>query len=107
MCNEYNGWINKQSWSVALWLDNDYNTYHYVLAMVEQIKSDAPTSDQVGRGVWTVEQYIRFTLADRLEELVKDSNPLADSATMYTDLLSHAIAAVDWQAVAGHYLEEG
>jgi len=106
MCEEYNGHTNRQTWSVSLWLDNDYNTYNHVLGMVEQIKRDAPTSDQVSRGVWTVEQYIRFTLEDRLEGLVKDSNPLADDASLCSDLLSYAIAAVDWQSVAGHYLEE-
>ena len=27
MSQEYNGWTNYETWNVALWLDNDYESY--------------------------------------------------------------------------------
>jgi hypothetical protein len=27
---DYNGWHNRATWNVALWADNDYNSYQYV-----------------------------------------------------------------------------
>ena len=28
MSQEYNGWTNYETWNVALWLDNDYESYN-------------------------------------------------------------------------------
>ena len=106
MCNEYNGWSNKQSWLVGLWLDNDYDTYKAIVARVETLERLAANSRQVLERIWTEEQCVRYKLADWIEETVKNNNPLAGDATMYSDLLSHALALVDWGEVARHYIEE-
>jgi len=29
MSEEYNGWTNYETWNVALWLDNDYESYQF------------------------------------------------------------------------------
>jgi hypothetical protein len=78
MCNEYNGWPNYQTWDVYLWLTNDQ------------------ASDTLARQL----------VADALRDLIADCNPLADHASLYSDLLTHALGAVDWHHLADH-LREG
>ena len=107
MCDKYNGWANRQTWIVGLWIDNDHATYNRVVQEVEYLKERAPDASQVLAGIWTVEQYIKFKLADWIKEIITFGNPLADDASLYSDLLGYALAMVDWQEVASHYIEEG
>jgi hypothetical protein len=86
MCNEYNGWKNYQSWNMALWIDNDQGLYETVRETVQGMKP--------------------HEAEDWLKEFMGDMNPLADQANMYSDLLGHALACVDYQEIIKHYQEE-
>ena len=107
MCNEYNGWTNRQSWLVGLWIDNDEPLLYAVTGAVPHLTIHAPDAPQVKSGIWTEAEYIRFKLADIIKVEIEDCNPLADQADLYSDLLGYALAMVDWQEVARHYIEEG
>ncbi len=37
MCEEYNGWTNRETWATKLWLDNDEGFYSAVNEMVKEI----------------------------------------------------------------------
>lgn len=97
----YNGWTNYETWVVALWLDNDEPTYRHWRERADEWRNADTTSDY-----WTQEESARFNLADELRESVNESNPLADDANMYTDLLGAALSEVDWQEIAEHMLDE-
>ena len=72
MCKPYNGYTNYETWCIGLWIDNDESTQAYIMELAEQADS-----------VYELEQAIK--------DYVDENNPLADGASMYTDLLNSAI----------------
>ena len=74
---DYNGWTNYETWVTALWIDNEQGSYNYRCELSEEAKkqSDHATS------------YDSETIKDWIEEL----NPLADKASLFTDLLNGAL----------------
>ena len=80
----YNGWTNKPTWLVHLWLTNDYGLYHTTLAVLEHAHDREAA----------------------LRELVEELCALEDSAGLLADLLGWALAIVNWREVADAFAEE-
>lgn len=99
--NKYNGWTNYETWCVALWLDNDSGSAHYVAALAEAVY-DAAEADRS----FTREERAALELADRLKEEIEEHNPLAGQATLYTDLLNTALAEVNFYEIAQNVLTD-
>jgi hypothetical protein len=76
---KYQGWTNYETWNVKLWLDNDEGSYHWL--------------GDLAQTAW-----------DNAE--IEEQNPLADQATMWSDLLSAALSEVNWMEIAGSVLED-
>jgi hypothetical protein len=70
----YNGWTNYETWAVNLWLDEEDNW--------RELAGDGSCQ-----------------AAQALQELVEEMNPLADQATMYSDLLTGVLQEVNWQEI--------
>ena len=100
----YNGWSNYETWNAYTGLTNDQATYNTCRALAEECREVAPPCQQVQQRIWTIQQATNFTLADRLKELVEDSNPLTEDASLYSDLLEASISEVDWHELAGAFL---
>ena len=81
----YNGWTNYETWAVNLWIDND--------GMDEEVRERVSGLDEYRAG-------------KAIQEMIEELNPLADEASMFSDLLSGALSEVNWQEIAEHYLEE-
>ncbi len=77
----YNGWTNYATWNVHLWLTNDPHTEAAVRALAQRAPS-------------------LYVAAQAVRTFVEDHNPLAEHASLYTDLLGSALGSVDWDAVA-------
>ncbi|NLE45574.1 MAG: hypothetical protein GX620_12710 [Chloroflexi bacterium] len=83
----YNGWTNKPTWLVHLWLSNDYGLYHTTREML----ADAHDPERA--------------LRDFVEEIHDLETLVADSG-MISDLLGWALAMVNWREVANAFAEE-
>ncbi len=83
----YNGWANKETWLVHLWLTNDQ------------------ASDSLWRSIGReLGEVYRF--ADVLRRELEDGvSTIVPSAGLYTDLLTTALGRVAWEDVARHLLE--
>lgn len=76
---DYQGWKNRPTWAVALWLDND--------------GFEAPE-----------EMTESFELAEYIKEMVEEGNPLSGETTMYADLLTGVLWDVDYREIAENIL---
>ena len=79
----YNGWTNKETWLVNLWLGDCF-------------QADTEMGEEV--------------TAEYIESCVSEMASAAgesDMAGLITDLLNSAIAKVNWQEIASHYQEKG
>ena len=92
---KYNGWNNYETWLAALWIDNEYSSYQYRCELVEQVKEEHGEKDDR-----------EYCLASTLKDWIEEQNPLADSASLFTDLLNSALSEVDWQEIAENFLAE-
>jgi hypothetical protein len=87
MAEGYNGWTNKETWLVYLWLSNDQ------------------ASDTQWRAVGREVSNVR-TFADVLQQEIEEgTETILSRSGLYTDLLNTALGRVDWTEVATHFLE--
>ena len=87
MYNDYNGWTNRETWLVALWIDNEEWTYHQAREIARH----------------TVNAY---ALADQLEEWVVSELVPDLGASLASDLLTTSIGRVNWEKIAEHYMAD-
>ena len=91
----YNGYTNYETWNVSLWIGNDQSSQEY---WQECAARHLRHNDDVDDAT--------YQLARQLEEETTDSNPLADDASMFSDILSAALRVVNWYEIAGNMIEQ-
>ena len=88
MCDKYNGWSNYQTWVFNLWFDD------FFTEEAELIYKDSDDANEA-----------THTLAGTMKMTVEEFNP-ADNASVYSDLMGHAIGMIDFYEVAEHYIDD-
>jgi len=77
VATEYNGWSNRETWMVNMWLTNEECYYHELCAILKNFESADEQAEEL-------ESYVRFIVgAD-------------ESGGMTTDLLTTSLGRVDW-----------
>lgn len=84
----YNGWTNYESWVVALWIDNEESAHINAREIASEHESDMAAGEAIER--W---------LDSQLEDRIPESGLLAD-------LITHAMARVDWREIGAHFRAE-
>ena len=77
----YNGWTNRETWLVSLWINNDQTSQAVLLEALGRDESDFKKAE------W---------LKSEIEEEMYD---LPLEASLWCDLLGTALARVDWREV--------
>ena len=83
----YNGWTNKPTWLVHLWLTNDYGLYH------------------ASREVLDYAEDGEAALRDFVEEVYSVAT-LCEGTGLIADLLAWALVIVNWREVVDALTEE-
>jgi hypothetical protein len=109
MCDEYNGWTNRETWAVALHINNDQGWQESVLGALRQSIADNPDPDDEIHGV----------TAYSAGQGIKDSVGLLLDPSQYRDefgeqqpealaVVAHDIGSlyrVDWTEIGRSFLE--
>ncbi len=85
---KYNGWTNKATWAVHLWLTDDESSYAWAAELVG--RSEYPDAE--------LELAMRADLEEYAERVQMPG--------LYRDLLTYALAKVDWPEVAAAFQEQ-
>lgn len=108
----YNGWANYETWCVHLWLSNEEGSYRYWREEAERQWKEAPKSENVKSGIWSVEDAAKFNLADQMKESFETFHPFRgehlakpNEPDVFCDLLDSALSEVRWSEVAEAFLE--
>lgn len=97
----YNGWSNYPTWCVNLWLSNDEPLYREAIERTECVLDDEHPS----MSYWTVEESLRYGVADMLKTRVTDELAPDLGASFAADLLGYALDQVDWHEIADAWIE--
>jgi len=85
----YNGWSNRETWLVNLWLNNDESLYSQLLAAIE-LKEPASVKAE-----WLAER-----IQERLDWHLEDLD-----ASLWIDMLRSSFYRVDWGEIIRANLE--
>jgi hypothetical protein len=97
MCEEYNGWTNRETWAVALHINNDEGLYYHALDMASGYDGDR---DGLAEAIeeWVTE------LLDMEEVLSAPPAQRKALISMSSDIGS--LYRVDWLEVADSFIDE-
>lgn len=102
---KYQGWNTYETWIVALWLDNEWLTYHRSREIAYQCWNAAAESERVIEWNWSRRDAATAELADLLSKAVSEGRPLG-TLGMYEELLTAAMSEVDWKELAENLIDE-
>lgn len=88
----HNGWSNRETWSVNLWLSNDEGLYRATQDAVHQALRRATDQD-------TAREELATALADLYDEMIP-----ADLPGPIRDLLR--VEQIEWDEIAGSWLSD-
>lgn len=89
---EYQGWANYATWAMARWIDNDRDLHDRRRALLAEVNANG--------GRLTSHRF-----ADALEEWMGGSMPDL-GPSVWSDILTHALAHVDWRELAMAWMDE-
>lgn len=96
----YNGFTNYETWLVNLWMDNEQGSQEFFRETAKKIY-DGPRNAY--REHLTREADAGFTFADWLKAHHQEHRP--ELPGVYGDLLGAALASVNWDEIARHYID--
>ncbi len=98
-------WANYETSCVAVFLCQDQDFVDECLHLAKLCCERAAQSESVASGVQTETQARTLLLADQLQRLVCEYNPLAEEdVSPFSDLLDAALSNVDWHDLADSFL---
>ena len=86
---KYNGYTNYETWVVCLWIDNEQSSYNYVNDVVENAGS-----------VYRAADILKDEYETAKDDILENARL---EASVWSDILGHALARVNWEEVARNH----
>lgn len=112
----YNGWTNRETWAVALWIDNEgyAGGEHEVHGKADEFVKEFLLAEETGaltdlQSIVGLRANCIADLAKWIEEAIAGDREDAlgkDAVGLFEDLLDFALTRVDWREIATHYVDE-
>ena len=83
---DYKGFRNYETWLMFAWLNNSEASYKHFAALTRTAAVDQ--------------------LADAIKSHYQDNNPLAGQASVYNDIITNTLGAVDWREIARQCIQD-
>lgn len=104
MSEHYNGYMNYETWCVALWLDNDENAQTHWNERAQEIWDELGDRRDYDKSIDRDGQ-ASYDLATELQDCIEGALPPGLDG-MFKDLLTSALNVVNWDEIARGYIEE-
>ena len=98
----YQGWTNYETWATMLWINNEQHVYDRWHERAREITQEVKKEKK--HEYWTVDEEIKYTLADELKEETNNNMPSVKG--VYADLLQSAIDNIDYNEIAEAILRD-
>jgi hypothetical protein len=85
---KHNGWANRNTWTVSLWLFNDEPLYDMAREVIRNAQDD---------------YHAETNLREAVEGLAADVDGIKG---LWSDLITHALADVDWSEIVRAFNED-
>lgn len=100
MDTKYNGWTNHETWTVNLWMDNEADTQAYWSKLAVDFYNDATPGPYMTKSQQAASDLARY-MHDEFTDAMPDMG-----CTVWTDLLSASMGAVEWFEIASSWIEK-
>lgn len=97
----YNGWSSYETWCINLWIGSEQSSDAYWREQAQECWNESETERSFSKA-----ERATLTLADRLKDEIEEGNPLAESASLYSDLIGSALSEVNWYEIAAHFIAD-
>jgi hypothetical protein len=100
----YNGWTNRETWLVNLWMDNEQGSQEYWRERAQECYSRAPYADDQIENEWAAIVVLAEELEQSHDEMIEQSN--LDTSGVLIDFVNQCMGQVNWREIAEHYIHE-
>ena len=102
---EYEGWSNRATWAVNLWISNEEPSYRHWTHAAQSALADATHEADPAHSPARIVLDAIALLATRMESELESEAPEL-GPTLWSDLMSHALASVNWYEIAQTWIQE-
>lgn len=111
--DEYQGWPNRETWAMVLYIDNDQGLQEQTFERIRETIRNINNDENIKNKIWTRNEAIKFRTEEhlkdwmeelRLEALEHPGEPQKEVLKMFDDIGS--FWRIEWTDVAEHYLHD-
>lgn len=110
MSDTYNGWTNRETWLVALWINNDQGWQESVHDSIKSagghFPADRAPDDLPDLTPYTAGEAVRENVEGILDMLAEDGEQTSLTSGLFGDLLGTALARVNWTELGESFLRD-
>lgn len=101
---EYNGWTNKETWLLLLWIGEGQfgGGQYWVETTREQVAQTLADNNAIESALGEAVKL----LAGYLEEKVRDDAVDAIPSGFYSDVIDMCVEEIDYRQIAGHWVSD-